>query len=81
MKTSDTNENAVWKQFQKAAKERRRNPSSLLNNYMRECLEIWADQDMDEKMRREARRSGYRKQDAVRLVRELRMKKRKQRAS
>jgi len=41
----------------------------LLTNYMRECLEGWEDQKLDEEIRREAQRSGYGEEDAVDIVR------------
>jgi hypothetical protein len=59
----------LWEEFQRAARKRRRNPLRLLTDYMRECLEIWEDQKLDEEIRREAQRGGYREQDAVEVVR------------
>jgi hypothetical protein len=70
----------LWEQFQKAARKRRRNPVRLLTEYMRECLEIWEDQKLDAEIRRDARRSGYREEDAVALVRRHRLEKKNQRA-
>jgi hypothetical protein len=52
-----------------------------LTDYMRECLERWEDQQWDEKMRRDARRSGYREEDAVEIVRQYRREKRERRAA
>ena len=71
----------LWEQFQQAARERRRSPANLLRDYMRECLYIWADQKLDEQMRRDARRSGYREADAVELVRQVRREMRAERAA
>ncbi|MBM4255935.1 MAG: hypothetical protein FJ147_08565 [Deltaproteobacteria bacterium] len=70
----------LWDQFQKAARQRRRNPERLLSDYMRERLEIWADRQLDEEIQRDARRSGYREEDAVDLVRQYRRGKRERRA-
>lgn len=70
----------LWEQFQKAARERRRNPVRLLMDYMRDCLEIWEDQKLDEEMRCDAQRSGYREEDAVEIVRQYRREKKEQRA-
>ena len=36
---------------------------------MRERLEIWEDQQLDEEIRPDVQRSGYREQDAVQIVR------------
>jgi len=71
----------LWEQFQKAARERGRNPVRLLTDYMRECLEIWEDQQLDKAIRRDAQRSGYREGDAVEVVRQYRREKRERRAA
>jgi len=42
---------------------------------MRECLELWEDQKLDEDIRREAQRSGYREEDSVEIVRRHRSDK------
>lgn len=63
----------LWEQFQKAARKRRRNAVRLLTEYMRERLEIWEDQKLDEEIRRDARQSGHREEDAVKLVRQRRL--------
>src|SRR5262249_6389875 len=62
----------LWPQFQDAARRRRCNPARLLTDYMRECLEIWDDQQLDDEIRRQAQASGYREEDAVELVRRCR---------
>ncbi len=74
-------ESPLWEQFQKAARERRRNPVRLLMDYMRECLEIWEDQKLDEEIRRDVQCSGYREEDAVEIVRQYRREKRERRAT
>jgi hypothetical protein len=71
----------LWDRFQKAAQEQGRSPLRLLTNYMRECLEIWEDQQLDQEMRRDAQRSGYREEDVVEIVRQHRREKREQRAA
>jgi hypothetical protein len=63
----------LWNQFEKAARERRRNPVRLLTEYMRECLEVWEDQKLDEEMRSDAAASGYSEEDAVEIVRQHRL--------
>ena len=65
----------LWERFRKAARERRRDPARLLTDYMRECLETWEDQNLDEEIRRDAQASGYREEDAVELVRQYRREK------
>lgn len=71
----------LWDRFQKAAQGRRRDPVRLLTDYMRECLEIWEDQQVDEEIRRDVRRSGYREEDAVAVVRQYRREQRERRAA
>jgi hypothetical protein len=68
-------ESTVWNEFQEAAKKRRQNPVGLLTEYMRECLEVWEDQKLDEEIRRDVRRSGYREEDSVAIVRRHRSTK------
>jgi hypothetical protein len=65
-----------WEQLDQAARQRRRNPMRLLMEYMSECLKIWEDQNLDEEIRRDAKHSGYREEDAVKLVRQHRKEKR-----
>ena len=62
----------LWERFQKAARQRRRSPERLLTDYLCERLEIWEDQRLDEEMRRDAQRSGYREEDAIDIVRQYR---------
>ncbi len=71
----------LWEQFQKAARQRRRSPERLLTDYMRERLEIWEDQRLDEEIRHDAQRSGYREEDAVDIVRQYRREKRERSAA
>lgn len=68
-------ESTLWNEFQEAAKKRRRNPVRLLTDYMRECLEVWEDQKLDEEIRREAQRSGYSEEESVDIVRRYRSEK------
>ena len=42
---------------------------------MRQCLEVWEDQALDEEIRSDAQRSGYRETDAVAVVRQCRRKR------
>ena len=71
----------LWHQFQKAVRERGRSPVHLLTEYMRERLESWEDQQLDEEMRRDAQHSDNREKDAVEMVRRYRQEKRERRAA
>lgn len=79
MTTDSLFDSALWEQFEQEARQRRRNPASLLARYMRECLEIWEDQKLDEEIQHDMRRSGYSEEDAVEIVRQHRKGKRGQR--
>lgn len=63
---------ALWTRLSDAAKRARRTPETLLRGLIREFLEIEADRDQDEALRRVVKVSGYKERDAVRLVREYR---------
>ena len=77
MARNPTLETPLWEQFQKSARKRRRNPVRLLMDYMRECLETWEDQQLDEELRQDAERSGCREEEAVEIVRKYRREKRR----
>lgn len=70
----------LWEQFQSEARKRRRNPARLVTDYMRECLEIWEDEKLDEEISRDvqkyAREHGLTEADAVDIVRQYRREKR-----
>jgi hypothetical protein len=68
-------ESPLWDRFQKAARERHRDPVRLLTEYMRECLEVWEDQQLDEEIRRDVMPSGHSEEDAVEIVRQYRREK------
>ncbi|MGH9832711.1 MAG: hypothetical protein ACRD9Y_06815 [Blastocatellia bacterium] len=76
MKNETMFDPAIWEEFQKQAKKRRRNPVALVTELMREQLEIWEDEKLFREMRRDARKSGYTEDDAVELVRQYRREKR-----
>ncbi|HMF57257.1 MAG TPA: hypothetical protein VK619_13020 [Pyrinomonadaceae bacterium] len=71
----------LWKEFQAAARRRRRNPTQLLTDYMRECLERWKDQKLDAEISRQAQASDYREADAMKIVHRHRHEKKRVRAS
>ncbi len=66
----------LWEQFEQAAQEQRRNPLQLLQQVLQEYLAIYHDERLFRQLQREARRSGYREEDAVELVRQARQHKR-----
>ncbi len=76
MKIEIKTSQVVWKKFEKAARRHRRDPARLLNAYVRECLEVWEAQELDEQIRREAQKSGYTEDDAVEILRQYRREKR-----
>jgi hypothetical protein len=76
MQTSTVVESPLWEQFQSAARQRRRDPARLLMDYMRDCLEVWEDQRLDEEIRRDVQRGGRRESQSVEIVRKHRRAKR-----
>lgn len=71
----------IWKEFETEAKKHRRNPVRLLSDYMRECLEIWEHENLDDEISKEAQKSGYTEDDAVRLVKQYRREKKENAAA
>ena len=70
-------ESSLWKQFENEARKRRRDPVKLVSSYIKECLEIWEDEKSDQEISRQAQRSGYSEDDAVELVRQYRLEKKR----
>ena len=60
-------------QLEQAAREQRRNPAQLLQEVVREYLDIYEDEKLFRQMQREAHSSGYREADAVEMVRNERI--------
>ncbi len=81
MKEQITIDSELWKEFESAAKQKRRNPLKLLADYMRESLEIWEHQKLDAEIQKEARKSDYTEDDVVELVRQYRTEKKNNRAA
>jgi hypothetical protein len=71
----DILDSALWDRFEEAARKRRRDPVRLLKEFMKERLEVWEDQKLDRQVRKAARRSGRREEDAVEIVRRYRVNK------
>jgi hypothetical protein len=81
MTTKTIDESPVWKQFETEAKKRRRNPVKLVLELIKEQVEIWEDEGLDEEIRKDAQKSGYTEDDAVELVRQYRREKKERAAS
>jgi hypothetical protein len=81
MTTKTIDESPVWKQFETEAKKRRRNPVKLLLDLMKEQVEIWEHEKLDDEISKEAQKSGYTEDNAVELVRQYRREKRENVAS
>ncbi|MGH9897993.1 MAG: hypothetical protein ACRD4L_03970 [Pyrinomonadaceae bacterium] len=71
----------AWEEFKAEAKKRRRNPVKVLAEYMKECIETWQHQQLDNEIRSDAQKSGYTEEDAVELVRQYRQEKYKRASS
>ena len=71
----------LWQDFERQTRARRKQPADVLAALMRDYLETAEDVALNEAMRRDARRSGRRESDAVRLVREHRAEKQRRRAA
>ena len=71
----------LWQEFERKVRAKRKQPTKVLAELMREYLEIQEDIALTEEMRRDVRKSGYKEKDAVRIVREYRAEKRKRRAA
>ncbi len=80
MTTNTINDSPVWKQFETEAKKRRRNPVKLMLDLIKEQVEIWEHERLDDEIIKEAQKSGYTEADAVELVKAHRLEK-KQRAT
>ena len=71
----------LWTNFEKQARKKKKQPSDVLAELLREYLEIAEDVALDEAIARSARRSKYKESDAVKLVRQHRREKRERRAT
>jgi hypothetical protein len=71
----------LWASFEKQARKRKKQPSDVLAEILREYLQIAEDVALNGAIARDARKSGYKETDAVKIVREYRAEKRKRRAA
>ena len=81
MTTKAIDDSPVWKQFETEAKKRRRNPVKLVLELLKEQIEIWEHERLDDEIRKDAQKSGYTEDDAVELVRQYRREKQEHAAS
>ena len=65
----------LWSNFTLFAQQRRKRPNRLLENLIAEYLAIQADLQLDEAIRQQAGKSGFKESDAVELVRTYRKTK------
>ncbi|QQS48118.1 MAG: hypothetical protein IPM66_05580 [Acidobacteriota bacterium] len=72
MATKSLLDSPVWKLFEEEARKRSRDPEDMVATWIRECLEAWEDEALDDAIEEVARRSGYREDDAADLVRRFR---------
>ena len=64
---------ALWEQFEEAARKRRRDPVRLVKEFMKERIEIWEDQKLDRQIKKATLRSKRSEEDAVEIVRRVRL--------
>ncbi len=65
----------LWSSFTLFAQQRRKRPHRLLENLIAEYLAIQKDLQLDDAIRQEATKSGFKESDAVELVRKYRKMK------
>ncbi|NUM78177.1 hypothetical protein HUU40_27760 [candidate division KSB1 bacterium] len=66
----------LWIKFSGLAQQKRKRPDRLLENLIAEYLLMQKDLQLDEAIRLQARKSGYKEKDAVQLVKRYRQTKR-----
>ncbi|HEX8396095.1 MAG TPA: hypothetical protein VF644_01515 [Pyrinomonadaceae bacterium] len=69
----------LWAAFENQALAEQKKPAEIIAELLREYLETSSDVKLNESMRRDAQKSHLKESDAVRLVREHRANRRKQR--
>jgi hypothetical protein len=52
MKSNGRSKLPLREQFEQQARSRRRNPDRMIEDFMRECLERWEDEQLFEQMSR-----------------------------
>ena len=71
----------LWESFERQTRQDKRQPAEVLATLVQEYLELAEDVAQSEAMRGEARRSGLREADAVKLVRAHRQTKKANRVA
>ena len=66
-------DSALWERFEEAARKRRRDPVRLVKEFMKERIEIWEDQKLDRQIKKATLRSKRSEEDAVEIVRRVRL--------
>lgn len=66
----------LWIKFSGLAQQKRKRSDRLLENLIAEYLLMQKDLQLDEAIRLQARKSGYKEKDAVQLVKRYRQTKR-----
>ena len=62
-------DDALWAELSVIARRGKRTPETVVRGLIRDFLEIKTDRALDAAISKEMQRSGYREEDAVRLVR------------
>ncbi len=65
-------DDALWARLSVVARRERKTPRGFVRALIQESLEADLDRKLDAAIAKEARRSGYREEDAVPLVRQYR---------
>ena len=65
----------LWEQFSGLALQKRKRPDRMLEKLIAEYLAIQKNLQLDEAIRQQARKSGFKENDAVELVKSYRQKK------
>jgi hypothetical protein len=65
----------LWPEFEQAAREHDNDPVEMLTEYMRDCIDTWEAQILDEDIRRDLANSPYTEEDAEEIVRKYRQEK------
>ncbi len=65
----------LWNQFSGLAQQKRKRPDRLLEKLIAEYLAIQKDLQLDDAIRQQGRKSGFKESDAVNLVKQYRQTK------
>jgi len=65
----------LWNKFTRLAQQKRKRPDRLLEKLITEYLEVQNDLQLDEAIRQQVGKSGFKERDAVALVKQCRQTK------